>query len=146
MVVVVVFASLPCIAADSTVATSVSGPTVVGFFPPVSQKEIEDDTSGAREGIAHVRFSLEDVVSCLAPRAITTRLEFTHSLTIKDGRTRRRLTFPHDWAHSVGVVLVAPGKAPVVVYATGGPSSLLELAPQAAWKYFNEPKCKRYEE
>jgi hypothetical protein len=134
--------SLPCVAAA---LVTVSGPTIIGFFPPASRGEIDQD-DGLREGMAHVQFALEDLQSCLSPRKLVTRFELTRSLSLRDGTTTHHLDFPSDWAHSVGIVLVTPGKAPVVVYATAGPSSLSETGPQAAWKYFGEPGCKRYEE
>jgi hypothetical protein len=89
---------------------------------------------------------LEDVEKCLAPRNVVVKFEATRSLVIKDGTSEQRIEFPSDWAHAIGIVLVKPGTAPVVVYATAGPSSLQETAPQAAWKLFSEAKCKRYDE
>jgi hypothetical protein len=135
-----------CLAADSAVHVVVSVPTIVGFFPPVSQADLDHDDGGIREGIAHVQFALEDVEKCLSPRKLSIRFEQTRSLDISDRGSDHRLDFPPDWFHAVGIVLVSPGTAPVVVYATAGPSSLSETAPQAAWKLFSEPKCKRYED
>lgn len=137
---------LPCLAEESTVTVTVSGPTIVGFFPPVTQKEIDEDDGGLREGTAHVTFALEDIEKCLAPRKLTVSLEFTRSLLVTDGHKSTKIDFPSDWEHAVGIVLISPGKAPMTVFATAGPSSLLETGPQAAWKYFSEPSCKRYEE
>ena len=138
------FAALTCLAADHTVTISVTGPAAVGFFPPVTQEELDNDDGGIREGTAHVGFALEDLEKCLAPRKLDVRFEFARSLTIVDGSNTRRFDFPPDWEHQVGIVLVAPGREPEVIYATAGPSSLGETAPQVAWKYFGEPNCKRY--
>jgi len=93
-----------------------------------------------------LRSTLDDVQKCLAPRKITLQLNVTRSLTVKDGANSYKHDFPSDWAHAVGIVLADSGREPVVVYATAGPSSLSVLAPQAAWKYFSEANCKRYEE
>jgi hypothetical protein len=125
---------------------SVSGPTAIGFFPPITEKERDEDDGGLSEGYAHLSFALEDLEKCLGPRKLTVRLKITRSLQVQDGATSYRLEFPADWQHAIGIVLAEPGRKPEVIYATAGPSSLLELAPQAAWKYFSEPKCKRYEE
>lgn len=125
---------------------TVSGPAAIGFFPPITQKEKDEDDGGLSEGYSHLAFALEDLEKCLAPRKISLQIKITRSLLVKDGSTSHMFDFPTDWAHAIGIVLADPGREPVVVYATAGPSSLLELAPQAAWKYFSEPHCKRYEE
>ena len=130
---------------ESEGVADIAGPTAIGFFPPITQEERDHDDGGLREGYAHLEFALEDVQQCLAPRPVALKIKITRSLLVRDGVTIDRLEFPTDWAHAVGIVLVTPGKPPVVVYATAGPSSLQELAPQAAWQYFSEPKCKRYD-
>jgi hypothetical protein len=121
---------------------TLKGPTAIGFFPPTTQAEVDADDGGIREGIAHIQFALEDVEKCLAPRKISIQFQQIRSLTIVDGSSTKQLPFSED---AFGIVLATPGKAPEVVYA-GGPSILIETAPQAAWKYFSEPNCKRYEE
>ena len=146
LMLILVLTASACVAAHPPVRVAVSGPTAIGFFPPVSQSEVDHDDGGIREGVAHVQFALEDLEQCLAPRKVKLRFEYARSLIISDGRTDHRLDFASEWFHSVGIVLFSPGAAPVVVYATAGPSSLQELAPQAAWKLFSEPNCKRYGE
>jgi hypothetical protein len=132
---------------DAIIEVTVTGPTVIAFFPPVPQAELDADDDGSlSSGIAHLNFVLEDLHACLAPRQIAMRFEFTRALTLVDGSSVHRIEFPVDWAHAIGVVLAMPGETPQTVFATAGPSGLLESVPQAAWKYFGEPKCKRYEE
>jgi hypothetical protein len=143
MVLIATLATLPSVAAEAVTTVVVTGPTAIGFFPPVSKEEIDSDDGGIREGTSHVAFALEDLQKCLAPLKLATSLEFTRAITIKVGATVHRMKFASDSAHAVGIVLAVPGKAPEVVYATAGPSSLLYLAPQVAWKYFSEPNCKR---
>jgi hypothetical protein len=133
-------------AAESEGVAKISGPTAIGFFPPTSQKEKDEDDGGLSEGYAHLAFALEDLKKCLAPRKISLELKITRSLQVQDGTTSHKYDFPSDWQQAVGIVLAKPGQKPEVIYATGGPSSLQETAPQAAWKYFLEPNCKRYEE
>ena len=138
--------SSTCVADDSAVRISISDPTAIGFFPPMSQNDKDYDDGSISEGVSHVRFALEDLGSCLSPRKLTLRFEYARSLILTDRGVERQLDFSPDWPHAVGIVLVSPGTVPVVVYATAGPSSLLETAPQAAWRLFSEPRCKRYEE
>lgn len=136
----------PCPAADAPATMSINGPTAIGIFPPTSQQDLANDDGGLNEGIAHVQFALEDVRNCMKPRFVASRFEFARSIVIEGGEKRRQIDFPSDWQHAIAIVLVTPGKEPTVVYATNGPSGLIEMAPQAAWKYFNEPNCKRWDE
>jgi hypothetical protein len=124
----------------------VTGPGAFGFFPPITQQEKDEDDGGLSEGYSHLAFALEDIEECLSPKEITVQIKSTRSLHIKNESRDYEYDFPRDWAHSIGIVLVDLGREPVVVYAEAGPSSLLELGPQAAWKFFSETNCKRYEE
>ena len=125
---------------------TIVGPSAIGFFPPITQQEEDEDDGGLSEGYAHLGFALEDLEKCLAPRKIAAQIKITRSLQVKNGPNSHTYEFPSDWQHAIGVVLATPGHDPVVIYATGGPSSLIEVAPQEAWKYFAEPNCKRYGE
>jgi hypothetical protein len=125
---------------------TVSGFAAIGFFPPITEAQKENDDGGLTEGFAHLEFALDDVAKCLAPKNVDLVIKITRSLTVTNGSATHKFDFPQDWAEAIGIVLSRPGKEPVVVYATTGPSSLIETAPQAAWKYFSEPNCKRYEE
>ena len=124
----------------------ITGPTAIGIFPPTTQEERDNDDGGLSEGYAHLAFALQDVQECLKPRPVTLKVKITRSLLVVDGAATHQFAFPDDWGHAVAIVLSAPGRSPVVVYATAGPSSLQELAPQAAWQYFSEPNCKRFDE
>jgi hypothetical protein len=127
---------------QSTLVVTLEGPTAIGFFPPTTQVEVDEDDGGISEGIAHVQFALEDVEKCLLPRKVSIHFKQIRSLTIVDGAETQQLPFPAD---AIGIVLATPGKVSEVVYASW-PSTLIETGPQAAWKYFSEPNCKRYEE
>lgn len=135
--------SASAVATEPTVSIAVHGPTVIGFFPPTSDDELAHDDGGLNEGIAHVRFALEDLANCLADHQVAVRYEFTRSLTISDGSESKRYDFPTDWSHAVGILLAAPGRSPEVVFATIGPSSLQWTALDAAARYFSESKCAR---
>jgi hypothetical protein len=119
----------------------VTGPVVVGFFPPVTDSEIENEP-GTREGIAHLQFALSDVARCLQGLPVTVRLELTRVLVFESGGKRTVARIPGDWPQAVGAYLVRPGAAPEVVYAQAGPSSLGILLPNAAAEYFGVPACR----
>ena len=126
-------------------SVKVDGPVIVGYFPRVSQKDMNDHNTGASEGLAHVSFALEDTVKCLKAAGITARaqMEMTPVLAVTDGRTRSKIKLPTSWPEASGVYLFSPGKAPRHVPAQSGPSSLTMLAPEAAAAYFQAPPCRR---
>ena len=120
------------------VEVAVAGPMAIGFYPPVSDAEIEEDP-GTREGLAHLEFALSDVAKCLKSQGVSVRAELARILVLRVGDTVHRIDLPHE---SVGAYLVVPGREPRVVYATAGPSSLQVLLPNAAAEYFHAPNCK----
>ena len=126
----------------SEVVVEVGGPVVIGFFPPFTKAEEEADDGGISEGVAHLRFALEDIAKCLGDRPATYRLEVTRSITLREGKSVRRINIPKDWDHSVGIILAAPGREPETVFATAGPSSLIDAGPSAAGRYFGAPECR----
>lgn len=128
-------------------SVKVDGPVIVGYFPRVSEKEMEDPTSGASEGLAHVSFALEDTLKCLKAAGIVARakLEMATALVVTDGQNTKKITLPTTWPAASGVYLFSPGKAPRSVPAQSGPSSLMVLAPEAAAAYFQAPTCRPQE-
>ena len=121
----------------------VQGATVVGFFPPYSQEKLDHDDGSIREGSAHVEFALEDLGKCLAQLKPLVRFELTKALKLKDGALVREVVIPDEPGKTVGIVLIKPGADPMIIYATGGPSSLQWTALEAAADYFGSPVCKR---
>lgn len=144
LLVVLVTALFPAVAlSGDIVRIRIEGPTAIGVFPPATAQEGADDDGGAREGTSHVAFALEDLVKCLAPAQLATRFERTRRLVVENGSASRTVRFTAARGKSVGIVLAAPGKPPLVIYATAGPSSLQWLALDAAATYFNAPNCKQ---
>jgi hypothetical protein len=127
---------------DQGVAIAVTGPLVIGFFPPTTQTEMDDADSGFSEAIAHVCFALEDINKCLAALRPTIRLELTRSITLQGAKKSFTIPLATDWQHSIGVILASPDKKPQIVYAEAGPSTLLYLGPDAAAEYFRVPACR----
>src|SRR5688500_14547720 len=76
---------------QEAVTVDVNGPLVIGFFPPFTEAEQAADDGGIREGLAHLRFALEDIAKCYGNKAATYRLEITRSVILRDGRQVRRI-------------------------------------------------------
>lgn len=120
----------------------VTGPTIIGFFPPPSDPA-EDDDGGYSEGIAHLRFAIEDTAACLGDLKPTLRLEVTKTLKVRHGGEEHTFQLPPNWPASAGAYLFAPGKPPHAVHATVGASSMSFHLPNAASVYFGVPACKK---
>lgn len=129
-------------AAQGAVTVDVKGPVVIGFFPPFTEAEKAADAGEIREGLAHLRFALDDIAKCYSDRAATYRLDITRSVTLRDGTQVRRIDIPRDWEHAVGLILVRPGRPARTVFATAGPSTLVVLGPAAAGEYFAASGCR----
>ena len=130
-------------AGQGSVTVAIDGPLILGFFPPFTKAEEEADDSGIAEGLAHVRFALEDIAECYANESAIYRLDVTRSVTLRDGRTVRRITLPGDRNHAVGIILALPGRQHRIVFAEDGPSSLSAVGPSAAAEYFGAAACSR---
>lgn len=120
----------------------VTSPLVVGFFPPFTEAEKEDDDGGIGEVLSHVGFALEDIANCYDNKAAEYRLEETRSITLRDKGRVRRIQLSRRWDRAVGILMVAPGRDPRIVFASAGPSSLQYLGPEAAFHYFGAKNCK----
>src|SRR5947209_8250369 len=119
----------------------VTQPMIIGFFPPSTDKAQSDD--GMIEGIAHLRFAIEDAVKCIndSGKSVETTIIVGRLLVIEQHSRRRSIRLPAQWPESVGVYLLAPGKRPRVVYAREYPSAFRSsLLPQAG-KYFGAARC-----
>lgn len=140
---------LVMVSLDSVVATEtptveirVSGPMIVGFFPPISDQELQSEP-GARAGVAHFEFALTDVAACLKGRGVVVKGERVGTLILKYENKVERIKLPTDWPRAVGAYLLDPQQSPKVVYASAGPSSLAFLLPNAAADYFGVSKCRK---
>jgi hypothetical protein len=132
---------LPAETEPGVVEVTVAGPMVIGFFPPVSDEEIEANP-GTREGLAHLEFALSDAAKCLKSLGVSVRGELARVLVLRVAGKERRFDLPHEWERAVGAYLIEPGREPRVVYASAGPSSLQVLLPNAAAEYFGASACK----
>jgi hypothetical protein len=131
-------------AADTgTVRVTVAHAMAVGVFPPFTQHDLDNDDGSIREGTSHVGFALEDIAKCVAPLKIDANLELAHTVVVVDQESTYTFRFTDTPGESVGIILAAPGKKPLVIYASAGPSSLQWLAVDAAASYFGIPACTR---
>jgi len=135
------FLSTAALTADYSLTVAITGPTVIGFFPPYTQSELDHDDGSINDGMAQVKYALGALYMCLKDQRPQVRFEQTKSLTISDGARSRRIAIPNKPGKTVGIVLVRPGVKPMVVYALTGPSSLQSLALNAAADYFGSPAC-----
>jgi hypothetical protein len=119
----------------------VTGPMVIGFFPDVSDQEIEADL-GIAAALDHFSIALENTAACLEGTDVAVRAMFGDRLVVMNGQ--RRDERPVGWektGEGIGCYLVAPGREPMIMDAGVAPSSLALHCPSAASVYFDLPQC-----
>ena len=115
---------------------------MVAFFPPFTDEEKRNDDGGITEGLAHLRFALENIAKCWKNGDAELRLEVTRSVTLRNRGDVHHVRISTQWGRSVGAILVAPGRPARVVFASDGPSSLQWLGPEAVSDYFGAVACR----
>ena len=123
-VAVCVFAVAPIAAAEKHPLVVVRGPTVVAFFEPITQAELEKDPD-ANEALADFQFYAKSVREPLTQAGIEFHELYAHSFRVRVGRALA--TFRPVKA-DVGYYLVAPGKKPRIEYGVMTDSDLLGVA------------------
>lgn len=109
----------------------VTGPTIIAFFPRVSQAEINRE-GGVIEASDDFQFYLSTVKQPLKAAQISLRESYSHAFQVfVDGRLS---TFKVG-KEGVGYYLVAPGKRPRIEKGVMTDVDLLEIAS----KYFGKP-------
>src|SRR5690349_8345594 len=81
------------------ITLDVTGPLIIGFFPPFTEQEAKED--GVIEGLAHVRFVLQDIGKCYPEPSARFGLWVTRHITLRDSGTVREISIPSDWDHAV---------------------------------------------
>lgn len=109
--------------ADSA-AVVVAGPTLVGFFPPVGEARTaaDEDLDTVLDDFG---WHLGAATNSLRARGYQVEVRFTDTLHFRDG-TRRWSFVPPDTGR-IGYYLVAPGRAPHVLYQIHTDEELVEL-------------------
>ncbi len=151
------FIVMPCMAAAAQAASPekqktpsaaepvvpLTGPRLVGFFPAVTQREIDKD-QGLSEGLNHLKWAMDDTLKCLRQSGIKAEAQiiFGRSFVVMRDGKRKRITPPGSQPEEIGVYLLSPGKEPVAITAAVGPSALIMMVPDAAAGFFGAPACK----
>lgn len=116
----------------------VTGPVVIGFAPLEVDGQKDD---GSIEGVAHTNFALQDTVKCLRPKKVKVEFWFADTIMLVD--KGQRATFATSkMGQGFGAILVQPGRKAKVVFSENGPSTLQWLLPNAAFEFWNAPRCK----
>ncbi|HEU4629750.1 MAG TPA: hypothetical protein VFS08_08380 [Gemmatimonadaceae bacterium] len=111
------------VAPDSTVVV-VTGPTFVGYFPPVSEAALETDVD-LNTVLDDFGWHLSTATDSLQAQGYTVEVRFADTLYFRS-EARRWHFIPPDSAR-VGYYLVAPGRAPYVVPGVQTDDELVEL-------------------
>jgi hypothetical protein len=115
----------------------VLGRSIIAFVPP-TLKNSEDE--GAIEGVAHLRFAVEDTYKCLQPMQIAVKFLYADQVSLRNG-ANSQVVQVHLLGQAVGAILVEPGRSAETVFSVNGPSTLQFLLPQAASKYWQVKAC-----
>ncbi|HJU66705.1 MAG TPA: hypothetical protein VJ650_00555 [Gemmatimonadaceae bacterium] len=118
----------------------VDRPTVIGFFPP-ARDSAEASEDGYSEGVAHVRFALEDAQTCLGRDSARVTLVIDTAVRVQHRLRTDTLRFAREDSLSYGAYLIAPAAAPRLVSAPNGPSALIPAVTEAIPDYFGRPPC-----
>jgi hypothetical protein len=140
LVLIAILITISACGGKQTPVIDVTGPTVVGFFPPLSEEELQR-TPAVSHALAFLQFALNDAEDCLAALAPTIRMEETSELKLRLDGKRQTIEIPQKDGLWVGVVLLQPGQEPRIVHAVGGPASLQQTLVTAVAEYFSSPEC-----
>ena len=124
---------------DAARRIAINGPTVIGYFPAVSDKELaNDDALGS--AFEHLQMALATCDACFGSHGVDVQMVIADKITVvDDGRVQEIL--PRREPDGIGAFLVSPGRDGRIVHAGRGPSSLVSYVPQAASEYFELPAC-----
>ena len=115
-------------AAEKTPVIDVSGPTLIAFFAPVTQEEVDknDETS---EALSDFQWHLREVKQKLQKAGITVHELYTRKFEVETGN-KKKVFKPGKI--DVGYYFVKPGKSPKVEYGVMSNIDIIE----AAGEYF----------
>jgi hypothetical protein len=115
--------SMPLVAAERERTFVIRRPTVIAFFPPVSEQELSD--AGRNDSLAHFQYSANEVRKPLHAAGITFIENYAESFRIRFGKA---VTTFHPEKIKVGYYLIAPGKQPRIEYGVQTEDDLLKIA------------------
>jgi hypothetical protein len=115
--------SMPLVAAERARTFVIRRPTVIAFFPPVTEQELSD--AGRNESLAHFQFSANEVRKPLHDAGITFIENYAESFRVRFAKAVN--TFRPEKI-KVGYYLIAPGKDPRIEYGVMTEEDLLKSA------------------
>ena len=124
IVAVLLVSCSPAVGAPKQAKVLVRGPTIIAFFPPVTQAELEKDHDTA-EALSDFQFYAAKVRAPLSKSAIAFHEMYARSFLVAVGG--RSIVFRPDKG-DVGYYFVAPDKEPRVEYGVMTDSDLLQTA------------------
>lgn len=116
------------LSAQKPATFDVTGPTIIAFFPPVTDAELRKDPD-TNEALSDFQFYAGQVREPLAKRGITFKEVYADAFTIRQGKMT---TLFGTKTMKVGYCLATPGKEPYVQTGVLSDAGLLQLAD----KYF----------
>jgi hypothetical protein len=114
----------PAAAVEKQPLIIVRGPTVVAFFEPITEVQLEKDPD-ANEALADFQFYAKRVREPLRQAGIEFRELYAHSFRLRVGKTLA--TFRPVKA-DIGYYIVVPGKKPRIEYGVMTDNDLVGLA------------------
>jgi len=115
--------SMPLVGAERERTFVIRRPTVIAFFPPVSEQELSD--AGRNDSLAHFQYSANEVRKPLHDAGITFIENYAESFRI---RLAKAINTFHPEKIKVGYYLIAPGKEPRIQYGVLAEDDLLKIA------------------
>ena len=125
---------VPHLLAQKTPTFDVTGPTIIAFFPPVTDAELRKDPD-TNEALSDFQYYAGQVREPLAKRGITLKEVYVDAFTVRQGKVT---TMFGTKTMKVGYCLATPGKEPYVQIGVLTDADLLQLAD----KYFDKTKKK----
>jgi hypothetical protein len=118
---------------EDTLRVPVAGPTVVAFFPPVTQAEVDADDELAAV-LDDFTWHLSSAARALREAGVAVHVRFAAAVRLRDAGTEREFV-PGGEMRGVGYLLVLPGRAPRMLRGVMTDIDLLS----AAADYFGRP-------
>jgi hypothetical protein len=135
------------VAQDSPIRTrtavesvTITRPSVIGYFPPITQAEVDSD-EGWGSALAHLEFALDDARKCLPRDSVDVHLVFATTLVLLQPGTAPAVLNLGAGDSILGVILVGLGRDLQRVNSKIGPSALIPMLGQASATYFAKPEC-----
>ncbi len=133
----VVVATRPELRETQATTIEVQGPTIIAFFPPVTQAELDNDREGTNEALADFSHYAAQFRERLGKTPIAFTTLYTNSFRVRIGQ--RSTVFQPDKVR-VGYYLIAPKKRPRIEYGVRTDDDLSRIAGE----YFGIPLTTPY--